>query len=71
MTDTTVDATLPTLVRVVPISMGSATRPAADSDSEFEEEHDGNIFVGLKYAMVIYAFLGLTIVAGWRLYHLF
>jgi len=70
MTETTVDATLPTLVRVVPISTASVSRPTTD-DSEFEEEHDGNIFVGLKYAMVIYAFLALTVAAGWRLYHLF
>ncbi len=69
MTETTVDATLPTLVRVVPISTASVSRPTTD-DSEFEE-HDGNIFVGLKYAVVIYAFLALTVAAGWRLYHLF
>ena len=69
MRDTIVDVPPPALVLVFPNSIS----PESDSKSDFSEyeEHDGNVFVGLKFAMIIYMCLAFGIATAWKLYHLF
>ena len=76
MRETTLDASVPALVLVVSNSMGAANRSTSrdskrERDSEYEEEHEGNVFVGLKFAMILYLAVAVGIAAGWKLYHLF
>jgi hypothetical protein len=70
MSKTSSDASLPALVLVMPRPARSGFQSASD-DAEFEEERDGNVFVGLKFAMILYALVALTIATGWQLYRLF
>ncbi len=69
MTDTTIEASAPALVLV----FSNSFRPHSESpshDAKCEEEHQGNVFVGLKYAMIIYLILAVGIASAWQLYHL-
>lgn len=70
MIDISIEESAPALVLIVPKSIGASSHPTSP-DSEYAEDHDGNVFVGLKYAMVIYALAALGIATGWRLFHLF
>lgn len=70
MIETAIGSSAPVLVRVVPISIHADSHSSSDY-SDCEEERDGNVFVGLKFAMVIYAVLALGIATCWKLYHLF
>jgi hypothetical protein len=71
MSDTTLKASVPALVLVMPKSVGSDSRPVSDFSEHAEEEHDGNVFVGLKFALIIYLVLAVTTASAWKLFHLF
>jgi hypothetical protein len=69
MSDSSVNVSSPALVLVFPKSIGSESDSKSDF-SEYEEEHEGSVFVGLKFAMIIYLFLAVGIATAWKLYHL-
>lgn len=66
MGETTIEASVPALVLVVPKSIG-----ASFDHPEYEEEHEGSVFVGLKFVIIFYAVLAAGIATGWLIYHLF
>jgi hypothetical protein len=75
MRDTNIEVSAPALVLVMPNSIGAATHSKPDDSeyedfSEYEEEHEGNVFAGLKSAMIIYLLLAVGIATAWKLYHL-
>ena len=70
MSETTIDASVPALVLVVPKSIG-ASSDSTSNHPDYEEEHDGNVFVGLRFVIIFYAVLAASIATGWKLYHLF
>ncbi|MBV8630953.1 MAG: hypothetical protein JOZ83_08525 [Silvibacterium sp.] len=70
MSDVTVEASSPALVLV--LSHSGASAPDSKSHSSaYRGELDGNVFVGLKYAMILNLVLAVSIAVGWKLYHLF
>jgi hypothetical protein len=69
MPDTTIEASAPALVLV----FSNPFRPQPDApivEEKCDEEHNGNVFVGLKYAMIIYLALAVGIASAWKLCHL-
>ncbi|HTD54958.1 MAG TPA: hypothetical protein VK670_06225 [Silvibacterium sp.] len=64
MSDATVEASVPALVLVFPKRIDSDSIPCVP---ECEEEHEGNVFVGLKFAMIIYLILAVGIASAWKL----
>jgi hypothetical protein len=70
MSDTTIEASVPALVLVVGKSTGADSDSTSDHE-ELKEEHEGNVFVGLKFAMIIYLALAVGVATAWKLYQLF
>ena len=70
MSEITIDAAVPALVLIVPNSTGPDSDSAPDCE-ELKEEHDGNVFVGLKFAMIIYLVLAVGVATAWKLYQMF
>jgi hypothetical protein len=69
MSETTIDASVPALVLVAAKSTGADSDSTSDYE-ELREEHDGNVFVGLKFAMIIYLVLAVGVATAWKLCHL-
>ena len=66
MSDTTIQASAPALVLVFP-KPATSERDSESDHAEFEDEHDGNVFVGLKFATIIYLVLAAGIASVWQL----
>jgi hypothetical protein len=69
MSDITIEASAPALVLMFPKPIDSGFDSSTYAE-EYEEEHEGNIFRGIKFAMVIYLILAVGIASAWKLYHL-
>lgn len=69
MSNVSVEASAPALVLVFPKPIDSESDRSSDT-AKYAEEHEGNVFVGLKSAMIIYLLLALSIATAWKLYHL-
>ena len=70
MSDVSVEASVPALVLAFPKPIDSDS-DCSPKTEDSKEEHEGNVFVGLKFAMIIYLMLAVGIAAGWKLFHLF
>jgi hypothetical protein len=57
---------MPALVQIVP----NATVHVSEFAVEREEEHEGNFFTGLFFAMIIYAVVAVGATGVWELCHL-